>query len=92
MALGYLLHNQVATVLVIAVYTTGIEAVLIVVAPSFGRFLSGGAQLSLLHDPELTMPLPTCLAEDDYRDQLQCCLTDEALPRTVRVIGALVCL
>ncbi|MEV6726320.1 hypothetical protein AB0M94_35940 [Streptomyces xanthochromogenes] len=58
MALGYLLRNQVATVLVIAVYTTGIGAVLIVVAPSFGRFLSGGAQLSLLHDPELTMPLP----------------------------------
>ncbi|MFE9535003.1 ABC transporter permease [Streptomyces sp. NPDC006691] len=57
-ALGYLIRNQVATVLAIVVYTTGIEAVLIVVAPSFGRFLPGGAQLSLLHDPELTMPLP----------------------------------
>ncbi|MFE9631874.1 ABC transporter permease [Streptomyces sp. NPDC006463] len=56
-ALGYLIRNQVATVMAVVAYTTGIEAVLIVVAPSFGRFLPGGAQLSLLHDPELTMPL-----------------------------------
>ncbi|MEU3371268.1 ABC transporter permease [Streptomyces sp. NPDC006711] len=61
-ALGYLIRNQVATVLAIVVYTTGIEAVLIVVAPSFGRFLPGGAQLSLLRDPELTMPLPAWAA------------------------------
>lgn len=57
-ALGYLIRNQVATVLAVVAYTTGIEAVLIVAAPDFGRFLPGGAQLSLLHDPELTMPLP----------------------------------
>ncbi|MEL3949650.1 MULTISPECIES: ABC transporter permease [Streptomyces] len=56
-ALGYLIRNQVATVIAIVAYTSGIEAVLIVAAPSFGRFLPGGAQLSLLHDPELTMPL-----------------------------------
>ncbi|MEV0449767.1 hypothetical protein [Streptomyces sp. NPDC050600] len=56
-ALGYVIRNQVATVLAVVAYTTGVEAVLIVVVPSFGRFLPGGAQLSLLHDPELTMPL-----------------------------------
>lgn len=56
-ALGYLIRNQVATVLAIVAYTSGVEAVVIVAAPSFGRFLPGGAQLSLLHDPELTMPL-----------------------------------
>lgn len=61
-ALGYLIRNQVATVLAVVAYTSGIEAVLIVAAPSFGRFLPGGAQLSLLNDPELTMPLHTWAA------------------------------
>ncbi|MFB1048010.1 ABC transporter permease [Streptomyces chrestomyceticus] len=61
-ALGYLMRNQVATVLVLVCYSVGIEAVLIVIAPAFGRFLPGGAQLSLLHDPELTLPLPSWAA------------------------------
>jgi hypothetical protein len=59
-ALGYLIRNQVATVLAVVAYTTGVEAVLIVTAPHFARFLPGGAQLALLHDPELTVPLPFC--------------------------------
>ncbi|MFD7903776.1 ABC transporter permease [Kitasatospora sp. NPDC059747] len=57
-ALGYLIRNQVATVLAVVAYTSGIEAVVIVALPDFGRFLPGGTQLSLLHDPELTAPLP----------------------------------